>query len=92
MLRQDLHLVEEGPEADCLLSDPPIPPLLLTIPEESSKVAGAAVICQDHQEARSELKGAGELSVDLVDTVEEQKEDRGHKVLAFSKVGTIPGN
>ena len=72
MLRQDLHLVEEGPKADCLLPDPPIPPLFLTIPEESSKVAGAAVICKDHQEARTELKRAGELSVDLVDTVEEQ--------------------
>ena len=86
----DFHLVEIGPEADRLLPDPPISPLLLAIPEESAKVAGAAVVCQDNQQARAELKGARKLGVDLEDAVEEKQEDGCNKVLAFSNVRTIP--
>ena len=92
MLRQDFHLVEKRPETDCLLSDSPISPILLAIPEKSAKVAGAAVIRQDNKQAWAELKGARELSVDLEDAVEEKQEDWCYKTLAFSNVGTIPND
>ena len=48
VLGQDFHLVEKRPETDRLLSDSPISSLLLAIPQEGSKVAGAAVVCQDN--------------------------------------------
>ena len=91
VLGQDFHLVEKRPETDRLLSDSPISSLLLAIPEEGAKIAGAAVVCQDNEQARAELKGARELGVDLEDAVKEKQEDWSNKVLAFSDVGTIPG-
>ena len=90
MLGQDLNLVEERPEADSLLSNSAISSVLLTVPQEGAKVAGATVICQNHQQTRAELKGAGELGVDLEDAVKEQQENWTNKILAFSNVGTIP--
>ena len=48
------------------------------------------MICQNHQQTRAELKGAGELGVDLEDAVKEQQENWTNKILAFSNVGTIP--
>ena len=48
VLGQDLNLVEERPEADSLLSNSAISSVLLTVPKEGAKVAGATVICQNH--------------------------------------------
>ena len=48
------------------------------------------MVCQDNKQARAELKRAGELGVDLEDTIKEQQKDWGNKILPFSNVGTIP--
>ena len=52
-----LYLVQIGPEADRVLSDPGLPSLLLWVAEESSERWGAAVIRQKY--CRNNLKGAG---------------------------------
>ena len=65
VVRQNLYLVDEGPQADCLLPHPGLRPLSLPITEEGPEAAGLAVVGQGYQEFLSELETAGELVVHL---------------------------
>ena len=53
-----------------MLLHPGLFPLHLGVAEEGPEVAGHAVVRQQHQQPLRELKAAGELAVNLTDTVE----------------------
>ena len=65
VVRQNLDLVDEGPEADCLLPEAGHLPLSLSVTQEGPEAAGQAVVGQGYQQLLSELKTAGELIVHL---------------------------
>ena len=65
MLGEDLHLVDEGPETDRVLSHPNLLSLLLRVAEEGAEVARLTVVRQGYQQLLCELETARELAVDL---------------------------
>ena len=65
VVREDLYLVDEGPQADRLLPHPGQLPLSLPVTEEGPEAAGHAVVGQGDQELLCELETAGELIVHL---------------------------
>ena len=78
MLRENFHLVQITPQTDGVLLHLALTSLFLIVTEECSKVAGETVISQENQETLCELKTAGKLIVDLVDTVKKQQEHWKH--------------
>ena len=69
VVREDLYLVDEGPQTDRLLPHPGHLPLPLPVTEEGPEAAGLAVVGQGDQELLGELETAGELVVHLQHTV-----------------------
>ena len=65
MLGEDLHLVDEGPETDRVLSHPNLLSLLLRVAEDGAEVARLTVVRQGYQQLLCELETARELAVDL---------------------------
>ena len=65
VVRQNLHLVDEGPETHRLLPEAGHLPLPLSVTQEGPEAAGQAVVGQGDQQLLSELKTAGELIVHL---------------------------
>ena len=65
VVREDLYLVDEGPQTDRLLPHPGQFPVSLPVTEEGPEAAGHAVVGQGDQELLCELETAGELIVHL---------------------------
>ena len=70
---------------------PLVSPLFLTVPEESSKLAGIGVVVQGHQEVFIELEGSGELLDHLPHTVQKLCENWRGLLLLHGNMATPLG-
>lgn len=71
------RIVDIGPNTNSLLVSIALVLLSLTIEEEGTETTSIELIRQAQQQVLIELEDSRELAHDLVDTIQEEKEDRG---------------